>query len=135
MKKQIGVWIDAKQALIVFLDEEGQRISTVLSSGESRVRIPGEGKWFTRMGNQFLNFDKKKQARQEADSRDYFKQVTEAIASGDELVIFGPAAKKNELKKYLDETGVKTPVVVSVETADSMTENQVAAWVKKYFNR
>ncbi len=134
MKIQTGIWIDSKQAIIVFLDDANLRIKKVHSTLEKKLRIPGEGKWFTRMGNQFFTFDKKKEAHKIRDTLVFFKEIKKDLAEVDELVLFGPAEKKNELKKYLLNTGFSQSSIIAVKSADSMTDNQVAAWVKSYFN-
>lgn len=63
MKKQTGIWIDTKKAVIVFLEENNHTVRIINSGIESRVRITGEVKWFTRFANQYLNFEKKKENR------------------------------------------------------------------------
>ena len=50
MKKQAGIWIDAKKAVIVFLEGNNHTLKTIHSNIESRERIPGQTKWFTRLG-------------------------------------------------------------------------------------
>lgn len=129
----MGIWIDSKQAIIVFLEDQAQQIKKLNSAFESRVRVPGEGKWFTRMGNQFFDFSLKKKAHRLKDTLAFFKELQNEILGVDQLVLFGPAVKKHEFKKYLLENGTDATIIRGVETADSMTDNQVAAWVKEYF--
>ena len=52
----------------------------------------------------------------------------------DELVLFGPAAMKSELEKAIWKDTTHTPVIRAVEAADSMSENQIVAWVKHYYH-
>lgn len=134
MTSKTGIWIDSKQAIIVFLTKDDHQVKKVSSSIVDKIRVPGEGKWFTRMGSQFFNFDRKKEAHKIKDTLNFFKDVKDNLAHVDELVLFGPAAKKNEFKKYLVDTGFDPHKIKGVESADSMTDNQVVAWVKKYFN-
>jgi len=134
IKKQTGIWIDTKQAVIVFLEGSTHTIKTIHSNIESRERIAGETKWFTRFGNQFLNFEKRKKNRRANEIRDFLKKLVNEINVSDELVLFGPAAMKSELEKAIWKDTTHTPVIRAVETADSMTENQIVAWVKHYFH-
>lgn len=134
MSKQKGIWIDAKRAVIVTKDENDQQLKTIHSTIEKKVRIPGEGKWFTRMGNRFFSFERKKKAHELKDTMSFFREIQNEIKDAQELVLFGPASKKNELEKYLLSNGISGSVIKAVETADSMTDNQVAAWVRKYFD-
>lgn len=133
MKKQAGIWIDAKKAVIVFLVGNNHTLKTIHSNIESRERIPGETKWFTRFGNQFLNFEKRKKNRRANEIRNYLKGVVNEIRNADELVLFGPAGMKTELEKTIWKETTHSPVIRAVETADSMTENQMVAWIKNYY--
>lgn len=134
MKKQTGVWIDSKKAVIIFQEENGTQRSKIVNSAiAGRVRIPGERKWFTRMGSQFMNFEKKKEAQRLKHASAYYKEIMNEIAQADEIVLFGPAATKKELGKYLLENKMPISVIKGVITADSMTDNQISAWVKNYF--
>jgi hypothetical protein len=134
MKKQTGIWIDTKQAVIVFLEGNNHTIKTIHSNIESRERIPGETRWFTRFGNQFLNFEKKKKNRRANEIREYLKKVVNEIKPAGELVLFGPAGMKKELEKAIWSETTHSPVIRAVETADNMTENQMIAWVKNYYH-
>ena len=135
MKKQTGIWIDTKKAMIVFLEENDYTIRIINSGMESRVRIPGEVKWFTRFANQYLNFEKKKENRRSNEIRNYLKNVVNEIRNAEELVLFGPAGMKTELEKMIQNDPVLSRVISGVETADSMTENQIVAWVKNYYQK
>jgi hypothetical protein len=141
IKKQTGIWIDTKQAVIVFLEGSTHTIKTIHSNIESRERLPGETKWFTRFGNQFLNFEKRKKNRKANEIRDYLKKVVNEInpagwtgGIANQLVLFGPAAMKSELEKAILKKTTHSPVISAVEAADSMSENQIVAWVKHYYH-
>ena len=135
MNKQTGIWIDTKQAIIVYLEKDGQQVKKIHSEIEKKVRVPGEGKWFSRMGQQFFIFDCKKKAHVQREGLSFYQDIQQEIIGADELVLFGPANKKLELEKYLKEHGIPESVIKGVKTADSMTDNQVAAWVRNFFNR
>lgn len=133
MKKKAGIWIDTKQAVIVFLNEEGHSVKTIQSLIDSRERVDGQGKEYTRMGSQFMDGGKTKEARRQQEIKDYLKEVTHEIGDAGELVLFGPAEMKKELAKYLKEDATNADKIKAVETTDSMTENQMVAWVKQYY--
>lgn len=133
MKKQTGIWIDTKKAIIVYLKENNQEVKTIHSLIEGRIRIPGEVKWFTRFANQYLNFEKKKENRRSNEVRNYLKNVVQEIGDADELVLFGPAEMKKELDKMIRNDPALSGIISEVKAADSMTENQIVAWVKNYY--
>lgn len=60
--------------------------------------------------------------------------LCEIIPAG-EFVLFGPAGMKKGLgNEILSETTL-SPVNWDVETAGSMAENQIVAWVKNYCHK
>ncbi len=135
MKKQTGIWIDTKGAVIISLTENSHTIKTIHSSIEARERLPGETKAFTRFGNWFLDFGKKKENRLANEKRGYFKNVSNEIKTADEIVLFGPAGIKKELEKFIQDDTVLASRLRAVETTDSMTENQMVAWVKNHYQQ
>ncbi len=135
MKTQKGIWIDKKKAILITLKggkEDGRQIFE--SDVITRERIEGESKAFGRFGDQFLNEERKKEAREELQIKDFVEDMAEQLRDAEEIVIFGPAEMKTELKKHLEKDHRLSLKIKGVESADSMTENQVAAWVRDYFN-
>ena len=66
----------------------------------------------------------------------YFKDIISTVNESDELYIFGPAETKTKLQQKIN--GEKSTIaskLKSVETADSMTSNQIIAKVKKFYNQ
>ena len=63
----------------------------------------------------------------------YYDDIKRAVASADELFIFGPAEAKKGLEKSIAEDKNFKPELLGVETADSMTKNQMVAGVKAFF--
>lgn len=64
----------------------------------------------------------------------YYDQVISHIRDADSILIFGPGEAKGELKKRLESNGLGGRIV-GVETTDKMTEHQVAAKVRAYFQK
>lgn len=133
MNDKTGIWIDTRRAVLIFLSDDAHRVQVVESGIETRERIPGEGKWFARFGTQFFNFNRRKQARQQAEINRYLGRVADAVKGLGAVVIFGPAGMKKQLHRYLQEKIINPPVVKGVEHADGMTQKQMVAWVKTYF--
>ena len=48
-------------------------------------------------------------------------------------MLFGPAEMKTELEKMILKDNSLKDKLVAVQTADSMTENQLVAWVKEFY--
>ncbi len=128
-----GVWIDLKKAVIVTLQDDKKEVRTILSDIEPKERIPGETKNFVRFGNQFSNLEKQKENKLNNQTKEYLKRVNEELKQTDALVIFGPAGMKTELEKLILKDKKMSSKLKGIKTADSMTDNQVAAWVEKFY--
>lgn len=133
MKIYTGIWIDTKKAVIVSLTGSNHEVKTIQSAIESRERIPGEARAFSRFGFQFLDFGKKKKNRLANEKREYLKKVLAEIKNVTEIILFGPAGMKIELKKLIQENTALASKLKAVENSDSITENQIVAWVKNYY--
>jgi stalled ribosome rescue protein Dom34 len=132
MKNKVGVWIDLSKAIIVTLNGEKKEMQ-VVEGVDNQERIPGEGKIYTRFGNQFSNMEKQKEGKLNHQVKLFLKSVEAHINHSDELVIFGPANMKQELADLILKNKTMVHELKGVETTDSMTDNQVAAWVAEYF--
>ena len=62
----------------------------------------------------------------------YYDEVILAIHDAQSILIFGPGEAKGELKKRIESKGLKGRIV-AVETADEMTDPQIAAKVRQHF--
>jgi pantothenate kinase-related protein Tda10 len=133
MKKYAGIWIDLKKAIIIFLEGKSATSKTIYSNIETRERYEGEGKVFGRFGDQYLTHEKQKEKRLEKEVGEFAKRVLNEIGKVEKLVVFGPAQMKDKLKKKIQQNRNLSSVLTEVKSADSMTDNQVAAMVKDYF--
>ena len=127
--KQTGVWIDTQRAVIISFNGDSKNIDTIYSDIETRERVDGETRSNSRFGEQHIDSEKNKESRLNGQRKLFLDDIILKIKNADELVFFGPAGMKNELGNQ-SKLGNK---ILSIERADSMTENQMAAWVKAYF--
>lgn len=132
--KKVGVWIDLSVAIIVTIDGDKKTMKKI-EGIDNRERIPGEGKSFTRFGSQFSNLERQKESKFEHQVKMFLHSVVEQIDRSDALVIFGPANMKQELANLVLSEKSLVQKLKGVETADSMTDNQIMAWVVDYFNK
>jgi len=133
MNQKLGIWIDQSRASLISVSENGTTLRTIQSPIESRERIPGEGKDYGRFGNQYLDHQKKKINKKTLQKNEFLKDVLHEIQEAGELVVFGPAEMKIELRKAIEKDRNLAPKLKAVENADKMTDNQMKAWVKDYF--
>jgi len=126
MKKEIGLWIDHRKAVIVIVSDEGEEVREITSHIDKHVR--------------FASGDSEDGSSEDVRDRQYGNQlnsyydvVIDVIRDGDSIQIFGPGEAKGELKKRLESKGLGGSIV-SVETADKMTDRQIAKKVRQQFN-
>ncbi len=133
MKKRTGIWLDHEKATIITLDKGRYKLNTIESDIVTRERIDGETRNYGRFGDQSLNQEKHKERRIKEQTSNYLKSVLSEIQQVDELVLFGPANMKRQLEKLILYDATLTPKLKAVVSADSMTNNQMVAWVKKFY--
>lgn len=128
-----GIWIDSKKAYIVNLSGSEANLSVITSEIEGVTRIEGEGKEYGRFGDQYTTLENKQENRRKHEVAEYLAEIIENIQTAEELVVFGPAQMKIELEKQMKENQALAKKLLEVVSADSMTENQIVAWVKDYY--
>jgi len=130
MEKKIGIWLDKRMAKIIDpngqINEVGSDVEEFNASGGSGSKIKG--------GPQDVVQDGKYLEREKHQMKAYFNKLAHRISDAHTVVVFGPA---DTGRKFADELANKDKVLskklVGVEKADSMTDNQLRAWVKEYF--
>ena len=131
--KNIGIWLDQKEANIITLTDDKKELKTIYSEIETRERFPGEGKQFGRFGEQYINDEKSKKNRIEDQTNRYLNEIALVLSKADNIMIFGPAQTKNKLEKIIHNNSNLVTKLKDVINADQMTENQKVAYVKKYY--
>lgn len=128
MKKEAGLWIDHREAVIVTVTDAGEEIKRIKSNLEKRVRYSGGSR---SNGSQ----------REPEDQRDrryvdhlnkYYAEVIAYIREAESILLFGPGEAKGEIEKRLVSEALGGRIV-GIETVDKMTEPQIAAKVRERF--
>lgn len=133
MNRNAGLWIDHKQAVIVFAATDAHGIAGAeetnhIESGmEKDVRFSGhaasEGPAEDQRDHQFAtHFDQ------------YYDDVIVHLHEAKSILIFGPGEAKGEFKKRLAHKG-SGERIVGVETTGKMTDNQIVAKVLEYYEQ
>ena len=71
--------------------------------------------------------------RRKQEEKAYYENLMTAVKDANELYLFGPAEAKDGLLKAIKANNNFKPAFKSIETADSMTENQKVAKVRAFF--
>jgi hypothetical protein len=134
MKKVTGIWIDKRTAKMLTLSADTENFQTINSSIEEYHPKGGSG---TRLkgGPQDVVQDSKYTEREKQQEKRYFKSITDVIEDSDSIVIFGPAEMGKKLYSEISESNpILYEKISEVAPADSMTDNQVKAWIRNYFS-
>jgi len=132
MTRNIGLWIDRKKAVIVSVSEDGVVIEQIDSGMEKHVRYRGAPRPKIPYSAQYKQGDDQIDKKFMGHLNKYYGRVIARLRGARNLLILGPGEAKHELEKRIARE--KLPVrLAGVETADKMTDRQIAARVKKYF--
>ena len=128
MKKKIGLWIDHRETIIVTLGEQGEETRRIESGMEKHVRFSGgsgseNGSGEDQRDRRFTNY-----------LNSYYDEVIAYMREAESILIFGPGEAKGELKTRLESQKLGERII-DVETKDKMTDRQIAAKVRQYFQK
>ena len=134
MLKRIGLWIDHKKSLMVILDEDKENLETIESGIGKHARYRGATRPKTPYSAQYQKGDDQLDKKFSERLNKFYGDIISKMRGAEGLFIFGPGEAKFELEKRLAHEGIRVPNI-SVECADKMTERQIAAKVRKHFQK
>jgi hypothetical protein len=124
MKKEVGLWIDHREAVIVSVGGEGEEITRIQSDVEPHQRFSANAPDGTPEDRRDRRFGEH--------LHQYYAEVINAIREADSILILGPGEAKGELEKRLEHEKLSGRIV-GIESADKLTEPQIAAKIRRYF--
>jgi stalled ribosome rescue protein Dom34 len=125
MKKEVGLWIDHRKTVIVTVSGETEEITEIVSDMGKHVRYSGaapEIKGEDQRDRRFVDHLSK-----------YYDDVISQVRDAESILVLGPGEAKGEFAKRLESENFGGRVV-GVETADKMTDRQIAAIVRERFH-
>jgi hypothetical protein len=141
MKKYVGIWLDHREAFVVYLSNNQpfaagnqEMIERIESDIERRVRLSGGSRSRkTPYGPQDISVDGKQENRVKSQLQRYYQEIIKRISDADRILIFGPGEAKIELKKAIEKTTQLAGRIKKVESTDKMTIRQIAAKTREFF--
>jgi hypothetical protein len=130
MKKEVGVWIDHKKAVIVTSD--GATTEILESNLEKNSHFNGGTHGKVHSGAQVFLAEDQRDRRTLEYLHKYYAEVISHLHQAEAILILGPGEAKFELEKQLKQTELQNQIS-GIETADKMTDRQLAAKVKTFF--
>ena len=132
MKTRVGVWIDHKKAVIVVVTDTGEEIRLIISHVQKQRRRAGDSPLKGPYEPQQVPADDRREREFMGHLNLYDDAVIAGMREADAILILGPGEAKGELTKRLERHHLSGRIVGS-ETADKMTNRQIAAKVRQYF--
>jgi hypothetical protein len=132
MKAKAGVWIDHRKAVVVRITDNGEETRQInsdvvrpfASAGGPGSKQPDRREGFvadSTLEHKFMN-----------ELNTFFDSVLTSLRGADSVLIIGPGEAKGAFQKRLKSK--KFPAhLVELEAADKMTDPQIAASVREYF--
>ena len=130
MNRHLGLWIDHKQAYLIWY--EGSRVDIIPSNIEPPAHYSGGtqlGGKLTQKGDTELHHND----RYRVQVNRFYKQVISALQDAASILIMGPGQAKLEFEKMLKKHKALKNRLVKVTTANKMTRNQMIAYVKEFY--
>jgi len=126
MKRQVGLWIDHRETLVVSLTDQREETTRIESGMEKHVRFSGGNR------SEEGSADDQRDRQFRFHLNRYYDDVISHIRDAESILLFGPGEAKVELEKRLASKGLGGRIV-GVETVDKMTAPQIAAKVRQHF--
>lgn len=127
---KIGLWIDGDQAYII--DHVHDNIMR-FESGMDHYHLKGGSRSKTPYGPQQVVSESKFLEKKKHQAKEFFENIGKLIEGASSIAVFGPASMKNEFADWAENSHEFKGKIVGVNTADSMTENQMKALVREFY--
>jgi hypothetical protein len=128
MNKNAGLWIDHKKAVIVTITDKGEEIKEIQSHVEKQVHRDAD----SHSQSMQIPADDTRQRAFTGHLDIYYDEVISYIHDAQSVLLLGPGEAKGEIKKRMENKKFHGQIV-GIETADKMTEPQIAAKVRQCF--
>lgn len=130
MRARVGLWVDHRKAIVVKVTDQGEEITVTVSGVEKQLRRSGDSPLKGSYESRHVPADDSRQRTLTGHLNMYYDAVIAAIGDAESILIFGPGEAKGELKKRLEKNRLGGRIG-GVETADRMTQRQIAAKVRQ----
>ena len=132
MKKEVGLWVDHREAVIVTEVNGVEMIRKIRSNMEQHVRFSSGRRSKAPIKSQMPTAEDMRDRQFGDHLGRYYEGIVSLIKDADSIWIMGPGEAKIELENRLkrDELGGR---IVGLVNVDKMTERQIAAKVRRHF--
>ena len=128
MSIKVGVWVDHKQAILVLVKDAGKEIKKITFGIETPI---GSGANHSYTRNDFVPEDRLER-KLDSQLQKFYDEVIVSLKGSESLLILCPCEAKGQLHKRLKSKKIRS-LLVELETADKMTDRQLASKVAEHF--
>src|SRR6476620_1280346 len=132
MNTQMGVWIDHRKGGVVGVTDNCDDAMLVISNVERQLRRAGDSPLKGAYETRRVPADDSRQRAFTGHLNIYYDAVVACLRKAEWIVILGPGEAKGELKVRLEKHKLGGRIA-AMETADKMTDREVLAKVREYF--
>ena len=134
MSKRVGLWIDRRKAVVVVVTDEGEEVVQIMSGLEKQLRRSGGSPLEGPYEPLQVPADDSRERAYTGHLNIYYDEIFSKIRDAEAILIFGPGEAKGELKERLESNNLGGRII-GIETVDKMTDHQIAAKVREYFQK
>lgn len=120
-KNELGIWMDHSKAYLIDLNSK-QNHHSIHSKFTASTKEEALGR------SENLMHNKEQQMHEK-----YYKKIAAEILKYEHVLLFGPTNAKAELHNYLDKDLHFKDVIIDIEKADKMTDNEKYTFVSNHF--
>jgi len=132
LKTTVGLWIDHRKALIVAVTDKGEEIKLIISKVEKQPGRYDGIRSTTSYESQLVPADDSRQRKLTGQLNIYYDAIIACVRDAECILIFGPGEAKGELQRRIKRAKLRGRIV-GFETSDKMTDRQISAKVRQYF--
>ena len=132
ISKPVGIWLDSRQAFIVYLNNGTEKTLRVHSEIDETHPVGGSGT-STPYGAQEAVSETRYLHRRQQQEKQYYQSIQERLSSRDAIYIMGPSQAKIGLEQVLKKQPKQAKKIVAIESCERITDNQIRAKVRTFF--
>jgi hypothetical protein len=131
MNTNVGLWIDRRKAIVVTVTDQGENTRSIRLRAERQPYHSGGSPLEEAYDKPQVPAHDSRQRALKAHLNIYYGAVIASIRQAESVLIFGAGEAVRELRNRLKRANLSGRIV-GMETADKMTDHQIAARVRQY---
>ena len=132
MKREVGLWIDHRKAIIVIIENKVDSIQEVLSDMEKHTRFSSGAHSDSPNNVNGSTAEDIRDRQFDLHLKKFYEKIVAIVQNADSVLILGPGEAKVEFAKRLKQDNLDDRII-GIETIDKMSDAQIIAKVRDRF--